>query len=99
MIRKRQIGDQIQDHNRGELRGHPEASRARISEKKHRELGADLYMQMIRVDVRSSVNRIAAATEEPSPLDFSPNILKGVSLEYPTHNLSRTNVRSVPLNW
>jgi hypothetical protein len=30
MIKKWQIGDQIQDHNRGELAGHPEASRAGI---------------------------------------------------------------------
>jgi hypothetical protein len=28
MIKKWQIGDQIQDHDRGELRGHPEGSRA-----------------------------------------------------------------------
>jgi hypothetical protein len=26
MIKKGQIGDQLQDHNRGELRYHPEAS-------------------------------------------------------------------------
>jgi hypothetical protein len=26
MIKKGQIGDQIQDHNKGELRCHPEAS-------------------------------------------------------------------------
>jgi|HubBroStandDraft_6_1064221.scaffolds.fasta_scaffold17734_3 hypothetical protein len=30
MIKKRQIGDQIDDHNRGELRYHPEASRVGI---------------------------------------------------------------------
>jgi hypothetical protein len=28
MIKKAQIGDQIDDHNIGELRDHPEASRA-----------------------------------------------------------------------
>jgi hypothetical protein len=28
MIKKWQIGDQIHDHNRGELRDHPEATRA-----------------------------------------------------------------------
>jgi hypothetical protein len=27
MIKKRQLGDQIDDHNIGELRDHPEASR------------------------------------------------------------------------
>jgi len=30
MIKKRQIGDQIDDHNKGELRFHPEACRAGI---------------------------------------------------------------------
>jgi hypothetical protein len=31
MIKKRQIGDQIDDHNRGELRHHPEAFSCRDS--------------------------------------------------------------------
>jgi hypothetical protein len=30
MIKKWQIGDQIQDHNRGELWDHPEASRGGV---------------------------------------------------------------------
>jgi hypothetical protein len=37
MIEKGQIGDQIQDHNRGELRCHPEAFSGDGFEDKHRE--------------------------------------------------------------
>jgi hypothetical protein len=33
MIKKRKIGDQIHDHNRGELACHPEASRDRVRDR------------------------------------------------------------------